>query len=85
VFKAFTDHPASVGETYVEHMGTAWGFARTLALAAVACFLHGLLPFAFQTTASRRIRDLYGRMITHRTRKPAADAQPGEYVLAFDI
>jgi hypothetical protein len=85
VFKAFTEHPDSVGETYLEHMGTAWSFARTLAAAAIACFLHGLLPFAFQTTASRRIRQLYDRMITHRVRKPAPDAQPGEYVLAFDI
>ena len=33
----FTDHPATVGESYLEHMKVASGFARTLAKATVAC------------------------------------------------
>ena len=32
----FTDHPATVGESYLEHMKVASGFARTLAKATVA-------------------------------------------------
>lgn len=65
--KAFTEHPASVGESYFEHLGSAWGFASTMAVAAMACLLHGLFPFAFQTSGSRRIRELHQRMVTHRT------------------
>lgn len=73
--KAFTEHPASVGESYFEHLGSAWGFASTMAVAAMACLLHGLFPFAFQSSGSRRIRELHQRMVTHRTApKPARKA-----------
>ena len=68
MFRAFTEHPDSVGETYLEHMGSAWGFAGTMALAALCCFLHGLFPFAFQKGGSRRIVELHGRMVANRHR-----------------
>jgi hypothetical protein len=71
MLRAFTDHPDSVGETYAEHMDTAWSFAASLAVAALCCFLHGLLPFAFQTSASRRVNELHRRMVTHRRRDAA--------------
>jgi len=67
MLKAFTQHPETVGESYFEHLCSAWGFAATMALGAVACALHGLFPFAFQSSGSRRIRDLHERMVTHRT------------------
>jgi hypothetical protein len=68
MFRAFNEHPESVGETYLEHMDSAWGFAGTLLIAAACCFLHGLLPFAFQKSGSRRIVALHQRMITNRHR-----------------
>ena len=70
---AFTDHPESVGETYVEHMGSAWGFAGTMAVGALACLLHGIFPFAFQKAGSRRIVELHQRMVTnlHRHATPS--------------
>lgn len=71
MFKAFTQHPESVGETYLEHMGMAFGFAGTLFVAALCCALHGLLPFAFTSSGSRRIRELNARMVTQRRTKPA--------------
>ena len=80
MLKAFTNHPRTVGETYFEHLGTAWSFSASLALGAMACLLHGLFPFAFQTSASRRVRDLHDRMVTHRTAPKthkAAAAVPG--------
>ncbi|MBW8815432.1 MAG: hypothetical protein JF588_18580 [Caulobacterales bacterium] len=85
MFKAFTQHPASVGESYFEHMGMAFGFAATLAVGAVCCALHGIFPFAFQTSGSRRIRALYVRMVTHRAPhrpEPAAadDHAAGAYI-----
>ena len=66
MLKAFTQHPETVGESYFEHLCSAWGFAATMALGALACALHGLFPFAFQTSGSRRIRELHERMVTHR-------------------
>ena len=60
----FADHPASVGETYGQHLATAWGFAFALLGAGTACLLHGLLPFAFEHTASDTVRRLEARMTT---------------------
>ena len=76
MLKAFTQHPRSVGESYFEHLGQASSFAGSMALGALACFLHGLFPFAFQTSGSRRIRDLHERMVTHRTAPKAAKTAP---------
>lgn len=74
--RLFTDHPASVGETYVEHLGMAGGFGFRMILGGLACLVHGLLPFLFTKTGSRVITDLHGRMVTHRSR-PAPQAGRG--------
>jgi hypothetical protein len=76
VLKAFTQHPHAVGESYLEHLCAAWSFAATLAAAALACLLHGLFPFAFQTSGSRRIRQLHERMVTHRVRTSGPNEAP---------
>lgn len=61
VTKLFTDHPASVDETYLGHMAFAAWFSSRLFLAAGAALVHAVLPFLFQTTASRIVRELYER------------------------
>ena len=61
-FRAFKAHPGSVGETYVEHMAFAGGFAATLFAAGFAALVHALVPPLFETTASRQIRALCQRM-----------------------
>ncbi len=77
--RLFTAHPASVGETYGEHFATAAYFARHLLVAALACFIHALLPFAFAKTASGIVRRLYGRMVADRARAAGAPREaPGE-------
>lgn len=58
----FTDHPASVGETYGEHFRVAAGFAGSLAVAAAAAALHAVVPSCCEHTASRRISALHTRM-----------------------
>ena len=65
---AFTDHPASVGETYGQHMGMAFSFGGRMILAGLACLLHGLLPFLFTRTGSGVIANLHQEMVTHRRR-----------------
>ena len=49
----FTAHPASVGETYLEHMRFARRFGGRMLLGGAAAVVHSLFPFLFVTTASR--------------------------------
>ena len=85
MFRAFTDHPATVGETYFEHMQVASWFGFTMLLGALACLVHAVLPFAFETTGSQRIKLLHERMVTHRRRKPVtlSDGAPRSEIQAF--
>ncbi len=73
---AFTDHPASVGETYGQHMGMAISFAGRMFLASLACLIHGFLPFLCVRTGSAAITDLHSRMVTHRDRRTAEQREP---------
>ena len=72
MFRAFTDHPETVGETYFEHMHSASWFAMTMFVGGVACLLHAIFPFACQKAGSQRIKLLYERMVTNRHRAPAS-------------
>ena len=76
MLRAFTHHPETVGETYVEHLASASGFAATMLVGAACCFLHGLFPFAFQKSGSRRIIALHERMVANRHRNPRAEPSP---------
>ncbi len=49
----FTAHPATVGETYFEHMRFASRFGGRMTLGGLAALTHALLPFLFTTTGSR--------------------------------
>ena len=73
LLESFRAHPATVGETYVEHFGVASSFGFTLIRAGLACLIHGIFPFLFTTTGRRAIEDLHRRMVTHRDRR-APDA-----------
>ena len=64
----FTDHPATVGETYWQHLASAWGFSWRMMLASLACLVHALLPFLFEKTGSRAITQLHDRMVVNRHR-----------------
>jgi len=64
----FCDHPASVDETYTEHMAAAGGFALRLFVAAIVCAVHAVLPFLFEKTASAMVEGLHDRMVTNRRR-----------------
>lgn len=66
----FTEHPATVGKSYLQHLGSALSFAGPLFFAAVCVVVHALLPFLFPQTASRIVMRLNERMVTNRTRAP---------------
>ena len=62
----FAEHPASVDETYFEHLGVALSFSINMFLGATVCLVHAFLPFLFVKTGSGIIRKLYERMVLSR-------------------
>ncbi len=59
--KIFLSHPASVEESYFEHLRFATGFAIRLLAAGGAALVHAVIPCLFEKTASRIVADLYER------------------------
>jgi hypothetical protein len=72
--RAFTEHPASVGESYGAHLAQASSFGFAMIGGGFACLIHGLFPFLFVKSGSRCIEDLHRRMVTHRDKRNAAPA-----------
>lgn len=81
--KLFTEHPASVDESYGEHLAMATGFGVRMILGGIACLIHGLLPFLFIKTGSQQIGALHDIMVVNRNRKQARVQLPA--VLDFVI
>jgi len=71
MFRRFTDHPSSVNETYLQHMGMSFGFGSRMLLGGLACLVHGLFPWLCTTRGSDTIRGLHHRMVSHRVVRPA--------------
>jgi len=71
--RAFTEHPASVGESYWRHLGAALGFGVKMFLSGLACMVHAVFPFLFVRTGRNCIIDLHDRLVVNRCRN--ADAQ----------
>ena len=67
--RLFVEHPRSVGETYAQHMRSAFGVGAAMIGAGLACLVHGLLPFLFVRTGSRQITVLHERMVAGRAKR----------------
>jgi hypothetical protein len=77
LISALSEHPASVGETYTQHLVSASRFSLRMIGAGICCFVHGLLPFLFVKTGSDTVTRLHDRMVMHRERKlPNPSAGP---------
>jgi hypothetical protein len=63
---SFTEHPASVGEHYLEHLWHSSGFAVNMIGGGLACLVHAILPFMFTHTGSGVIASLNTKMVTNR-------------------
>lgn len=70
----FTDHPASVGETYGEHFRVALHFSYELGKASVAAAAHAFYPCVCLTRASDAVKTL-GDEMTSGARGEAAAAR----------
>jgi hypothetical protein len=80
---SFTEHPASVGETYLQHLAQAASFSLRLIGGGVACLVHAVLPFLFTRTGSRVVVTLHERMVLNRAAAPAhRQAEPGKALRA---
>jgi len=59
ISRIFLDHPQSVDESYFDHFLFAGRISLLLGGAALAAFVHALIPCLFEKTASRLIANLY--------------------------
>ena len=73
--RLFTDHPASVGESYARHFRVASSFGVAMVAGGIACFVHAACPALFETTGSRTIERLSGRLVRARAARRAAEAE----------
>ncbi|MFM7627228.1 MAG: DUF6356 family protein [Gammaproteobacteria bacterium] len=71
--RAFTEHPASVGESYFGHLLQASRFGLRMIGAGLACLVHGLLPFLCVTRGSDAMTTLHAEMAARRA-KACGDA-----------
>lgn len=76
MIRRFTDHPASVNETYFQHMAMAFGFGSRMLVGALACFVHGFFPWLCLTRGSDTVRGLHHRMVAHRVVRTPHDLTP---------
>ncbi|MDR7038459.1 hypothetical protein J2X36_003223 [Methylobacterium sp. BE186] len=60
--RLFTEHPSSLGESYMQHMRASLSYAVPLLGASLAAFVHAAFPFLFKTAASASVKRLYNRM-----------------------
>lgn len=83
MIRLFTDHPASVGESYAEHFGVATRFGARMMWGGLRCAIHGLLPFAFKTAGSDTVTALHRQLVEKRQATRAAQTQMTtvEYVI----
>ena len=65
---SFTEHPASVGETYLEHFWQASKFAARMIAAGLSFLANGFFPRVLAGTGSRAIASLHDDMVTNRHR-----------------
>jgi hypothetical protein len=65
---SFTEHPATVGESYGVHLRHASEFGARMVAASLALAVHAIFPFLFTRTGSRVITSLHDDMITNRAR-----------------
>jgi hypothetical protein len=63
---SFTEHPASVGESYTTHFRHAAGFSFSMLRGGLACMVHAVFPFLCTKTGSGIVAQLNTRMITNR-------------------
>lgn len=70
--KLFTQHPRSIGESYLQHMRFALTYGSKMIAGGLACIIHAIFPFLFETTGSQTAFRLT-QGFTKRQHKNSAD------------
>jgi len=73
--KVFFEHPATVDESYSEHLIFAWSFGLELIGAGIAALTHALVPCLFERTASTTVKRLHA-IIVNRTAASQPEMAP---------
>ena len=60
--RLFTDHPATVDETYGQHFSVAGWYGMRMLGGGLACLVHAVFPFLFLRTGSATITHLHQHM-----------------------
>lgn len=71
--RMFFSHPRSVGESYGEHFGVAFGFGVRMVAGGLACMVHAVVPTLFERKGSDTVKGLYATM---KARQPSYSATP---------
>ena len=75
-YRLFTNHPASVGETYRQHAAHALKFGWAMLLGSLACFVHAALPWFCTSTGSKTVVRLHNRMVINRSKSRLDEMSP---------
>lgn len=59
--RIFLSHPATVNESFFQHMYFALRFSGMMFLAAFAALVHAFIPVLFEKTASNMVAAMYER------------------------
>ena len=76
--RLFTDHPASVDESYGQHLVAATGFGLRMIWGGILCLVHAVIPGVCRTKGSEMICELHERMVTNRDRQAESCPLPVE-------
>lgn len=81
--RAFTEHPASAGETYLEHLWFTSTMSARFFYTTMVILVHGLFPFLLTRAASAEIEAIYRIMKTRipKARREVIDAAHDDYVV----
>ena len=76
-FRSFTEHPATVNQTYFQHFFFAMRFAVLLIVAGLAALIHAIIPALFAHTASQIVGRLHRQIeVRHQTERRTNEAAP---------
>ena len=71
--RLFTDHPATVNETYGQHFVSAMSFGFRMIWGGLVCIAHAFVPGFACSKGSEIIGELHDRMIANRRRPDPAE------------
>lgn len=71
--RLFTDHPATVNETYGQHFVSAMSFSFKMIWGGLVCLAHAFVPGIACSKGSEIIGELHDRMIMNRRRPDPAE------------